>query len=721
MTKNLSIITLTRIFTLTQDYPSLVREITTPSLTSFITLCLNLTSVKSAQQDVSGLVAESACIDNVLQSFKYLIRLHPSSFRPYSPQIQALITSRVAPTPSNIESTGVNNVTPEPVRNHARQLLVLLHVCALKNTTGEVWAKSLRDVLASIHRTADLIFRVLVEDWTPDARTSSSNILPARVSGEVLGDPTPAPLHLPGWIGIHAGLERLDGLLNTLKVFLSTATSAPVTVPVSEILETLDRILSALVPTKERSGRTRPEIGRDEREALFSGLPMLHVSAMYVLSIIITRFGLNLSSVIPNSIEQILWVFDHEQTNSDVRGASYSFIAQAMTLMGQSMPKQLSEGLSHVIQSCCEDLLPSSISKDRISTYAFLGKLQATDGKSSSTSADAFPNPVQRMVRIPVVPPAVQAAASRLLLSTLKDFPCDSLTVQLRTQLDRTAILIAHMKAMLASAMNFSAKQQIGGSVCSILPLLARRYSDALEVEALIRPQMPVLQHEITSGDGISNEMGDGVGLHVGNFWPPHLDSQEDKIEKTSEISRQDVGKHLDMREPQGNGMHINSQDLQPDDMTEKPHHSHNQLKTNAVAAIQHPPRKRDREPSFSTHHATSLTAGHTARVEKKPRSELDDKTHEDREDDRLLHDEAIAVKDQGYIVQTENANVSAETIPSLDHASIIPDWSAPAALPMDLSSDESDFEIPRLETGNDLDMYLESEEDEDEDEEANS
>ena len=388
----------------------------------------------------------------------------------------------------------------------ARRIFVLLHVCTPKNGGGDVWAKAIHDVLESLHQTADLVFRALIEDWTPKSGRRQVCLVDQESLGNEVADRDIKLLGLPDWTGIHAGLERLNGLLEILRTFLSTATSTVVKIPIGDILNTIHRVFSALALGNERSGRTRPEIGRDEREALVVGLPILHVSAIKVLSAMIARFGTSCVSVITPMLSIILWIFAHEQAYQGCRQACYALVAQILPLIGRNTPRHHMDGLSRLFQSSCDDLLPP---KDH----------RAAVGDSRNQPANNYPSPdisdsylktaIDSAVS-PTVTPELQGAATTLLTRALTDLPNDYLQIHLRAQIDRTAILIGNKEIMLASTMNLATKQQRDSPQSSILPLLAREYLQATEVEALVHPQFPILQPQLSLVDETDGSANNG-------------------------------------------------------------------------------------------------------------------------------------------------------------------------------------------------------------------
>ncbi|KAL9103682.1 MAG: hypothetical protein Q9163_001308 [Psora crenata] len=584
-----------------------------------------------------------------------------------------------------------------------------MHVCAPKNTAREAWAKSLKDILANFHQTADLVFRALVEDWTPELRKSDLDTLQTTLDG-VVADPSPTCLNLQGWAGIDAGLERLDGLLRTMQFFLSMETSVPVTVPIDRILGAVDRVLSALPLSSERNERIRPEISRDEREALFLGLPILHISAMHIFSVMLTRFGLSLLSVIPSMLEQIWWTFEHERNNCDIREASYSFTSHALTLMGKSIPLHLSKGLSLVVECCCEDLLPASAWLEKALVSSPGERLQATSVKFTSTDTHTFLNPIPRSSVYPNALSNAQAAAMKLLPLTLTHLPNNFLTVQLRTQVDRAAILIAHTEAMLASAMNPPKKQLGDGPVSSILPLLARREGDGLGAEALLHPQMPVLQYRIeTTNQPVSErEIGDDVADD--SSWAPMSHPQIGSIENIDGI-RPSIGEEPPKQaEAQDVRMNQYLYDWQHGNEARKVNRSSAQSKEDSCAAASESAGKRNGERRHSTPDVCTAAA---IEAHKEPRLQLGDAIGQRDEDGKVSTDETSGENAQKRASQITNPE---EILPAWTNDSTLPEQrSTPTAIPLNPVSDESDFEIPTLETGGFMPYGPDSEEDDDE------
>ena len=430
--------------------------------------------------------------------------MHPTSFRPFVPQIQSLMHPMIAPTPSNFENGNEPTSTSASVSESARHLFVLLHVSGPKNTAGEEWAKSVDALIVSMQRTGDKVFRSLIEDWTSSIKkydVSSSGLVE-----DVVSDRNPTPLALPAWTGIYAGIERLDGLLLTLQAFLASATATAVTLPVGNILNVVDRILSTSPPGNGRNPRVNQEIGRDEREGLWVGLPRLQILALGVCSLLISRMGHSSAPIASTILEQLLWTFESQYGNDGFRRAAYGLVSQILTVFGPSLPKTYAIPLSRCIRMCCEDLLPSVDPQLQDGQASFPDTKIPPNGSTSSTNADSYLKSASDQVDLSSASTNELQAARELLPLTLMNLPNEYLPFSLRSQMDRTAIITNNKKAMLASVMNPASKRKGKKHTTSILPLLARAHPEALEVEALLRPQMPPIQSRRNDGKGLDSD-----------------------------------------------------------------------------------------------------------------------------------------------------------------------------------------------------------------------
>lgn len=447
--------------------------------------------------------------------------MHPTLFRPFVSQIHSLAHPLIAPTPSNSKDGDDSILTSAAsVSASARRLFVLLHVTGPKNTAAEEWIRSLDALVTSAQKTADKVFRSLVEDWT--SSKGNYELADLNLVEDVVSDQAPTPLALPAWTGIHAGLERFDGLLHTLQTFLATATAATITLPIGNILSLVGRILSVLPPGNGKNPQLKPEIGRDEREGLWVGLPRLQTSAIGVCSLMISRMGHSSAAIAYTILQQLLWTLESQYGHVDFRKAAYTLVSQILSTFGPSLPKSYVISLSRCVRMCCEDLLPSIEFQLQGDQASFPDSTKATNGVTFSTNADSYLKSATNRLDPSVTSIIVLQAAQDLLLLALTNLPNDFLPFSLRCQIDRTAIITNNRKVMLASAMNPISRRRGQKQISSILPLLARAHPESLQVEALLRPQMPPVQSRRSDETDIgSDKEGDTYAPGHPDFYEP--------------------------------------------------------------------------------------------------------------------------------------------------------------------------------------------------------
>lgn len=516
ITKQLSIITLTRIFLLSQDHQSIVREITTPSLTPFITSCLNILKARPSNGEKRKAKGHYSLPHTVIQALCELIPKHPSLFRPFVAQIRLLVQPLIAVTQSDPgmpreKSLSINIAS---IAEHSRKLFVLLHNCAPKKLSGDEWTRSVQDVINYSHRTADLVFRAVTEDWEPSTTRIQSDSIATRVFSETISDMKSDDLGIPGWRGIYAGMERLDGLLRTIQTFLTCSTPSNVNLPISSILDVVTRILSVKAPLAENGNATRgglrvnSEIGRDEREGLFFSLPNIHVLALGVLSTLISRLGYISASFCQGALTQALWLFESEFANSDVRKMTYELIAEILALVGLSLSKSTAPLVSKCAQKCCEDLMSPMRNSCRLLDSTQPSRKPAANIAATLTADSYIKSPTTAAEDL-AMPNSIQLSASKLLPFLLTHIPRGFFAFGMRAEIDRVAILTRNKKAMLASVHNPPSKPKSGPEMSSSLIFLAREFPDSLEVDALMRPRLPVLQCRRDDEDGECDTYGE--------------------------------------------------------------------------------------------------------------------------------------------------------------------------------------------------------------------
>ncbi|KAF2128622.1 hypothetical protein P153DRAFT_342540 [Dothidotthia symphoricarpi CBS 119687] len=548
--KKLCLITLTRIFLLTREYPTIIREITTPSLPTFVQTSLKIASLNAP----AGLLLV------ILESFNELLPRHPTIFRSYLKQLHPFLARLIAPTPSSKLSKEQDQdqkfeITSE-ITTAARRLFVQLPNCAPKGASSEDWAKSLKTTVNNAHRVADKVFRAVLEDWQPTTREAPS------VNGHTLNDEVQDlevdSMALPPWSGIFAGSERLTNLLWLVKEYLDNSTANPVYFNVGVIMDLVTRMLSLTVPASggkafQNAVRFNNQTSKEERENLWLVLPSIHVATFEVLLALTSRSQSSTLALDALILDQLVWVFGSEKESAQIRTACYSAASVLLKRSGVTLPKSSTDSLAPLIRACCEDLLPSEVIAGPAKQTPGEAKANGHSQPQAIANADSFLG-ASRGIKDPFANfTGLKEAAYNLLPLLLANIRAQYLSDSLRARLDRTAILTQHKDAMVASVLNPPPSKKFGKPAASILPLMARSFPQDQDVEGMLRPRVPVIRvgHQDTDLD---DEMEDEAEEEDGEDEEEEEEEEEEAEEKELEeeqevpdkVDEHFVGQELD-------------------------------------------------------------------------------------------------------------------------------------------------------------------------------
>ncbi|KAK0847141.1 hypothetical protein LTR03_006487 [Friedmanniomyces endolithicus] len=516
-TRILAIITLTRIFTLTWDYTNLIREITTPALPAFIGTCLS----NAENQRCSG-----SELQVILEAFATLISKHPTMFRTHEAQIRSILLRILSVTSSTV---GIGRHYAAEHRHSAQRLLVLLHNCAPKQGAADKWNETLRATTTAAHTTCDRIFRSVIEDWQSTSGVQPSLAIHGLLQGDVELDNDDA-VGMTGWKGVYAGSERLVALLDMLGSQIETATAGAVTIRLGLVMDLLTRLFSLRTPSsKLATVKPNQQVSKDEREALFAVLPGVHVATLELTRSILRRFGSSVASITQPLLAQITWLFQAEASYSGVRTSTYGALADTPKLQGPTLTSGDMSDAGAIIKACCQDLLPTAqvvpsangVINGSTNQDGVLGQ-QVTANSSAS------------------VPATLRVAAEALLPLCFSHIASAHLSGRLRTLMERTAVLIQHKDALVASVLNPAPNGSRSKTQSSLLPLLAKQYPQSAEVEALLRPRMPAIRTgRSSSGDGEADdeEYDEDERSPIANGHTDPADDVHDEEEATESLS----------------------------------------------------------------------------------------------------------------------------------------------------------------------------------------
>ncbi len=431
---------------------------------------------------------DSSLEEVVFQSFAILLPRHTSIFRPFASQIRLATRAYLAPTFSDGKFARL------PLKKSARRLTVLLYQTAPKNTGGEEWSKAVRELVKDIHRTADHVFRAVIEDWESTAGYIAE---PVDVNEELHGSGK-SKEDLPSWTGIHAGTERLAGLLEFLADHFQSETSTPIAIPLGSLMDITTRMLSISLPSSVASSsigqaRLHPAIDRDERDGLSAGLPQIYVASLQLIDVLAERLQENFLPLVQGTFDQVAWVFQSGKHSPEFRVVAYQVVARTLSQVGQSFDRPQAQRATAIIKSCCQDLVNLDPNFNKPGTVGYTDKKSQGNGSSSNHNADTF------LRSTAVAPVDLSAESSDLIIAAtallpllLSHLPQHYLDISLRSLIERTAILSHNKDAMLSSILNpFVGKN--GRALATILPHLAREFPHDSVTEILLRPRMPLL------------------------------------------------------------------------------------------------------------------------------------------------------------------------------------------------------------------------------------
>lgn len=479
---------------MTHQFPTLIREITTPTLPTFVTSCLNVISNSSSKTPD----APSSLVESVFQSFTLLLPRHTTIYRPFASQIRLTTKPYIAPTLSD------GLFVSSSLRGSARRLVIALHRTVAKNAGGEEWGKAVRELVKDIHVTADLVFRAVIEDWESTAGYVG---WPIDVN-QALGGGGKNVEDLPQWSGIAAGVERLTGLVEMLGEYLGSETSTPVSIPLGSIVDLVIRLLSIAMPSsdsssRQGSARLHPAIDRDEKDGLWCGMPRIYVAALQLVDSVAEILQEGFMPLTQGILDQLVWVFPFGRSHPEFRSISYVVVAKILLYIGRSFDRAQVGKLGSIVRWCCRDLLPVSPGAHSDGAVGHAGK--NSHGTNANQNADTFLQSKPIVAQLQLDDTDLSIAAKQLLPILLSHVPQQYVDISLRSLVERTAILNHNKDAMLASILNpFVGKN--GKAMATVLPHLTRDFGEDMAVEVLLRPRMPLLP-----SSGVRGEAGDTI------------------------------------------------------------------------------------------------------------------------------------------------------------------------------------------------------------------
>jgi pre-rRNA-processing protein RIX1 len=505
VTKELCIVTLTKIYILLHKYPTLIREITTPTLPSFATVCLQILKPTNQGKVVS---VPMNFTETVFEAFSTLIPLYPTTLRPFATRIRSATRPCLAPTTSD------GAFVPASLQGSSRRLIVRLHMAAVKNGGSDEWTKHVAGLIKDFHQTADQVLRAIEENWE-----STTGYMRQQVDFEK--EPhggSSSPDHLPQWTGVQAGSERMTGLLSYIADSLRCGTKIPVTVPTSAIADMVARVSSIMPPVagkdKLETVQMNPAAGREEKDELWSVFPDIQVAAMQLMQAVINRLGRNHMRFAQETLDQVLRMFQSGYRLPELRAASFSLVTDMLRLCGPTMTKQNVDTLDLVAKSCCHDLLGSAGQLKVPKQQASLALQNGSKSKTVTHNADSFLASNAEEDTLSVNIDSKHASvAEKLLVTMFSHLPQQHINAALRSRMLQTAVLCHIKDAQVASVLHPS-RGKGGRAPQVILPYLHRQFPHDETVEVLrfnFRPTVRAAQGDFMDMEDDDMDLDDEI------------------------------------------------------------------------------------------------------------------------------------------------------------------------------------------------------------------
>ncbi|KAK7937935.1 uncharacterized protein PG986_014803 [Apiospora aurea] len=480
ITKELCVVTLTKVYVMLQSYQTLIREIATPTLPTFAQACLGILKPPSSSKAPKPPLS---FIQTLFDAFSTLIPLYPTTLRPFNGQLRSVTRQYLAPTSSD------DAYTPSGLRESSRRLVIRLHMTAAKGGGADEWTKHLNSLIKEFHMTADHVLRAVHENWESTTgythQTVSFDTEPAG-GGDSLDQ-------FPKWQGIQSGSERMISLLEYIGDCLCCSTKVAPPAPGRE---------------KTAVTQTNNAIGREEKDDLWTVFPDIQVAVMKLCRLLANRLERNYVPLAQETLDCVLRMFETGYRLPQLRETTFEVVSMMLPLCGPTMPKTNVAVLALVTKTCCRDLLGHAghIKAPKTPTPTVQN---GNKTKNITQNADLFlTNIAEEQILKSTLPPSHLKAAETLLVAFFSHLPQHYIVSQLRTELLKTAVLCQVKDAQIASVLHPS-RDRSGRIPQVILPFLYRQFPHDESIEVLrfnFRPMTASVKADFADGGDYADD-----------------------------------------------------------------------------------------------------------------------------------------------------------------------------------------------------------------------
>ncbi|KAI0402684.1 rRNA processing/ribosome biogenesis-domain-containing protein [Xylaria palmicola] len=519
ITKELCVVTITKIYTLLHEYPTLIREIVTPTLPGFAKACLQI-----LKPPVSSKVGKApySLVETIFDAMSTLVPLHPTTLREFASKFRAEIRPFLAPTTSD------NNLIPMTLQASSRRVAIRLHMTAAKGGDSTEWTKHVDELVNTVHTTADQVFRAVQENWESAIGYKREQV---NIDAEPQGGGGDSD-QFPRWIGVQAGAERIVGLLDFIGEYLHCRTRVPVAIPITALIDIASRISSIKLPSpgERHDSGMNPAVGREERDEFWTALPDIQIAAMRIHLSLVQRLERNYIPLAQETLDQTLRVLQSTYRLPQTRTAAFILVREILHLCGPTLPKLAVESLGLLMKCCCRDLLGAAGYLMKPKPQSSSASQNGQKPKTISQNADAFLPGKSQDDTLSVSLSTEHLGAAEALLTTLfSHLPQQHIPSSLRSQMLKTAILSRNRDAQVASILH-PARDRSGRIPQVILPYLSQQFPQDESVELLrfnfrpmatgpsgefmeIEDAMAIEEDEVTEAESKSNGFSFGQGF----------------------------------------------------------------------------------------------------------------------------------------------------------------------------------------------------------------
>ncbi|KAK9313065.1 rRNA processing/ribosome biogenesis-domain-containing protein [Lipomyces starkeyi] len=467
---------LCKLFALTRGKPTLTRELTTPNIPPFATFLLTLSS-SSGQPDLRALPM-------TLPALLAILRDHPTTFRPF---VSKLLNNILYPILNSSSHTG--KAVGCEIELLTRKLFVSMYLAVPKDQLLE-WRIAILKVVGETHKAISQTFDIIDEDAAfanvPSGWDSTVDIQDSFV-----------------------GILRIEMLLRTLETFLNTATQSQVQLPISSIVQLVDRLLS-LDPENLQFKDTSDRIKQD---FILSVLPTVHANVYGFLTTFVKTAG---QSLLPHAYT----ILSHVATipasrNSLYNIPVYTFLAECLSVMA-FVPTSLNSEINQAVELALSNL--SSIQYAPSSLPDFASHPQAFISQPPSQ----------------ITIPAINFLAA--VVSTAPDLPATT-----RSLIDRFSIVRSHV-GWAEERLLLEGVLQPGRNIrWSILPMATRKLPKSRNMGGILHPRFPPvpMRTEDTLGSLSAADLEYLAGKHKKEAENGEEDEpSEESLDKTTVTAR---------------------------------------------------------------------------------------------------------------------------------------------------------------------------------------